>query len=132
MAVQADTTSRLTEDGLITLRKSCGPDAQEGEIAGRKSFWIRARISDRRPLARITGVNGTRLSVEEARDFLPGDEVTIDSREFARIVLTGAGLLPSMLPFPPPWREGGYGSRTSCRRCVPRAAISPEFCPGSM
>ena len=93
LAVQADTTARLTEDGLVTLRKSCGPDAQEGEIAGRKSFWIRAHVSNRRPLARITGVSGTRLSVEEARDFLPGDEVTVDSREFAHIVLTGTDFI---------------------------------------
>ena len=121
LAVQADTTSRLTEDGLITLRKSCGPDAQEGEIAGRKSFWIRARISDRRPLARITGVNGTRLSVEEARDFLPGDEVTIDSREFARIVIDRRRLhYPRCSPFR---RRGG-------RAVTARGRVAAAACRG--
>jgi hypothetical protein len=91
LAVASDTTARLTQDGLVVLRKECGPDAKQDAIAGRKSYWIRARVSDRLPLGRITAVTGATLTVETAVDFLPGDEVTIGGDAFARIAQTGTG-----------------------------------------
>jgi hypothetical protein len=73
-----DRTNRLTRGGLVVLEKGCGPDAAEETIAGRTSYWLRARLR--------TGALGTVVTtaedppvaalVESAGQFQVGDVVT--------------------------------------------------------
>jgi hypothetical protein len=44
LAVEEDRTEGLTQDGLVILRKTCGPDAREETIHGHTSFWLRGRL----------------------------------------------------------------------------------------
>ena len=53
LAVAEDTTARFTVDGKIRLTKGCGPDAKEDVVDGRKSYWIRARVSADPPRANV-------------------------------------------------------------------------------
>lgn len=112
LAVSGDTTRRLTRDGIVRLRKDCGPDAIAGEIDGRASFWLRASVSDRRPRGRGRPrepgemPDPRTLLVEDSRDFLPGDEVTLDGIQRTTIANVGPGTitLDSALPIPPEGR----------------------------
>ncbi|MEL7152165.1 MAG: hypothetical protein AAGK71_15610, partial [Pseudomonadota bacterium] len=103
-----DTTNRLTRDGEITLRKDCGPDAVEGEVDGRSSYWLRAVVSDRRPRApgrrRFGGEVSDPLNflTEDGRDFLPGDRVTLDGQRTATVVTATAEVIRTDIALPAP------------------------------
>jgi hypothetical protein len=49
LRVAADRTARFTEDGFITLRLDCGPDATQDKVFGATSYWIRGTVSARVP-----------------------------------------------------------------------------------
>jgi hypothetical protein len=53
LVIVEDATWRFTRDGKITLRKVFGPDSKEDLIGGQSSYWIRATVSNRTPLARL-------------------------------------------------------------------------------
>lgn len=87
LTVTADTTRRFTQNGMVRLIKNFGPDAKEETYGGRKSYWIRAEVSTRRPRARIASVDGAKtITLEAIGDFLPGDVVTVDGSSRAQIV----------------------------------------------
>ncbi len=47
-----DTTLGLMQDGQVSLRRACGPNAKQETIFGHKTFWIRGRL--RTPLPSST------------------------------------------------------------------------------
>jgi hypothetical protein len=51
LALVSDETAGLTKGGEIFLRKTCGPDALEADVHGRKSFWLRGRLTAALPSA---------------------------------------------------------------------------------
>lgn len=53
LTIVSDGTARLTEDGRITLRLMCGPDAKNDSVNGVESFWIRGTVSARVPSGTI-------------------------------------------------------------------------------
>jgi baseplate J-like protein len=92
--VVEDGTRRFTRDGKVTLIKRFGPDSKEDVVAGRTSYWIRATVSNRTPLARLSTepagyllrfVPGNPLPTLQA-----GDEVRITG-ETATSALLAAG-----------------------------------------
>lgn len=44
-ATQDDTTGGMRHDGLIMLRRDCGPKAKQDTIEGRTSYWLRGRLT---------------------------------------------------------------------------------------
>lgn len=42
---QDDTTSGMKQDGLIMLRRDCGPKAKQDSIEGRTAYWLRGRLT---------------------------------------------------------------------------------------
>jgi predicted phage baseplate assembly protein len=92
-----DGTRRFTRDGRIVLAKTFGPDAMAQPVNGIDSCWIRGTVSSRVPAARIAAdgaapvAGGYAISVEHTRELLPGDEVTIDGVQRARVLRTSAG-----------------------------------------
>ncbi len=54
-----DTTLGLIQDGQVSLRRACGPNAKQETIFGHKTFWIRGRLRTPLPPATI----GTSLPV---------------------------------------------------------------------
>jgi hypothetical protein len=49
LEIEDDRTANLTAGGQIVLRKSCGPDSMEQEIAGQTSYWLRGRLASPLP-----------------------------------------------------------------------------------
>lgn len=89
LKIDRDDTMRFTQDGKITLRKDCGPDSKEEEIKGYPSYWIRGQVSSHRPFGKIitaqaAGPNFS-FDLEDAREFLIGDLVTVDGVSDATI-----------------------------------------------
>lgn len=81
-----DTTTRLTRDGRITLRKKCGPDGKRDTIFGHESFWIRARVGATAPSARVVSVTADdAIMLDRAGALLPGDLVSLDGETWARV-----------------------------------------------
>lgn len=84
--LEEDTTAGLMGSGQVTLRRVCGPDAKKAVIAGRESFWIRARLAS--PLLAGMGtsqpvINDVRVQVKfHKQDLLPeagfADAVALD------------------------------------------------------
>lgn len=110
----SDGTDRLARDGVVLLYKGCGPDAVEGEVGGHTSYWLRARVSDRRPStrgrARATSEPAPgpgELYVEDGGVFLAGDVVTFDGTARAAVVRVAGGLVETSpeLPDPPEGRS---------------------------
>ena len=56
LRIMSDGTARLTQDGRITLRLMCGPDAKNEKVNGVQSFWIRGTVSARVPNGTITSL----------------------------------------------------------------------------
>ncbi len=86
-----DRTRRFTRSGTVVLGKFHGPDATEGEVLGRSSCWIRASVASRTPAARIVSVPATapwHVKVEDTREILPGDRVTVDGVSTATVLGT--------------------------------------------
>lgn len=57
LTLEEDRTEGLTKDGLIILRKECGPDAKEETIHGHTSYWLRGRLLTPLPPQDSEGVN---------------------------------------------------------------------------
>jgi hypothetical protein len=49
LSIMSDGTARLTQDGKLALRLMCGPDANNDNVNGVSSFWIRGTVSARVP-----------------------------------------------------------------------------------
>jgi hypothetical protein len=49
LSLENDDTEGLLRGGEVLLRKTCGPDAREETIHGRKSFWLRGRLTNPLP-----------------------------------------------------------------------------------
>jgi hypothetical protein len=54
----ADHTARLTQDGRITLRLDCGPDANKDKVNDIQSYWVRGTVSARVPSGIIEPLPG--------------------------------------------------------------------------
>ena len=91
-----DRTQRFSRDGRIVLSKLSGPDAKDDTILGHSAYWIRGTVSSRVPAARIIGElapavptpDEIELEVEDTRELLTGDVVTIDGVTQAIVLRT--------------------------------------------
>jgi len=93
-AAQDDTTNGLRKDGLIMLRRDCGPQAKQETIQGRTNYWLRGRLTTPllpdgpRGQRTVPVVNDIRARVGFTRSELPveaafNDGVPLDvSKEF--------------------------------------------------
>lgn len=82
-----DSTKRMTQDGKLLLRKSCGPDSKEDTVAGHKSYWLRGRVSPRLPSAVVSLLQaGYWLELEGSVALEPGGRVTVDGLSLAALV----------------------------------------------
>jgi len=102
-----DGTARFTQDGIIVLRKGCGPDSRTDSVGGVASCWIRATVSARTPGARIVSAAAQpdaqglyALEVESAIELLPGDVLTADGFDRASVRHVFAGSLRLDAPLP--------------------------------
>jgi hypothetical protein len=89
LEIVEDQTERLTADGRVTLRTTCGPDAKEETFLGHTSYWIRGTVSARLPTARIGPLpGGYRIIVAEPPTLNPPPPilVTIDGVNTANVV----------------------------------------------
>jgi hypothetical protein len=91
LLVVEDGTRRFTRDGKITLTKRFGPDSKEDVVAGRTSYWLRATVSNRTPLARLSTEPAGYLIRFAPGNPLPtlqaGDEVRITGETATSVLL---------------------------------------------
>lgn len=80
--VEDDTTDGLTANGQVTLRHVCGPNAKKTTVAGRESYWLRARLLT--PLAPesvapLVTVNDIRVRAQFGKERLLPDAAFADA-----------------------------------------------------
>lgn len=82
-----DSTKRMTRDGKLLLRKTCGPDAKEDTVAGHASYWLRGRVSPRLPSAVVSALRaGYWLELDGSVALESGEEVTVNGLSQAVLV----------------------------------------------
>jgi hypothetical protein len=81
--VEDDTTGGLTASGQVTLRHACGPDAKKRTIAGRESYWLRARLATpltRDGIAPLITINDVRVRAAFGKANLRPDAAFADGQ----------------------------------------------------
>lgn len=125
LEVIEDRTARLTRDGLLLLRKGCGPDSRQETIGGLSGYWIRARVS-REPLSATVAeesTSGQTVVVAAAGALRVGDQIVVGAVAASAARSTIVGVEGRQIRLDPPLP--GLAPGDLLRQAQPPAGLAP-------